>query len=339
MRQSVNDAMDIHAGKAVIDGPSNYLGNLYRALPVGITVEGANILTRSLIIFGQGAIRAHPYLMQEITALGDTDQQAGEDAFDAVIWKHLAHSTRNALRAMASAWTGGRLLAAPKGAGAIAPFFRRLTRYASAFALVSEVALFTLGGSLKRKEMLSARLGDILAELFLLSAVLKRWLDEGRHESDLPLVKWCAEHGFAIIERRLDEVLRNLPSRPYAWVLRAMLLPPGMRATDPSDTLTAVCAGMLLEPSDTRDRLVGAVWEGHDSPSVEQLERAFELVIEVEPLRDRLRHAGLADWRVAHARGAITDAQAEKLEAAEQAVAAVIEVDDFAPEELVRHPT
>jgi acyl-CoA dehydrogenase len=338
MRQSVNDAMDIHAGKAVIDGPSNYLGNLYRALPVAITVEGANILTRSLIIFGQGAIRAHPYLMQEITALNNSDQLAGEDAFDALIWKHLGHSARNVLRATATAWTGGRLAAAAPGAGATAPYFRRLTRYAAAFALVSEVALLTLGGSLKRKEMLSARLGDILAELFLLSAVLKRWQDEGRHETDLPLVKWCAEQGFAVIERRLDEVLRNLPSRPYAWILRGLLLPPVMRAAGPSDALTAVCAGMLLEPSDTRDRLVGAVWEGHDSPSVEQLERAFELVIEVQPLLDRLQHAGLKDWRLAHASGAITDAQAASLEAAEQAVSAVIEVDDFAPGDLMRHP-
>lgn len=336
MRQSVNDAMDIHAGKAVIDGPTNYLGNLYRALPVAITVEGANILTRSLIVFGQGAIRAHPYLMKEVVALGNSDQLAGEDAFDAVIWKHLAHSLKNALRATGTAWTAGRFVAAPKGSRAAAPYYRSLNRYAAAFALVSEVALLTLGGSLKRKEMLSARLGDVLAELYLLSAVLKRWQDEGQHESDLPLVAWCAQQGFATIEKRLDEVLLNLPMRSAGWVLRALLLPPGTRAAPPSDKATALCANLLLEPSDTRDRLVGAVWEGHDSPSVEQLERAFELVVEVQPLLDRIKHAGLKDWRLAHASGAITDAQANSLEAAEKAVAAVIEVDDFAPGEFER---
>ncbi|HUG59568.1 MAG TPA: acyl-CoA dehydrogenase, partial [Candidimonas sp.] len=336
MRQSVNDAMDIHAGKAIIDGPSNYLGNLYRALPVAITVEGANILTRSLIVFGQGAIRAHPYLMKEVVALGNSDQLAGEDAFDAVIWKHLAHSVKNALRACGTAWTAGRFAAAPKGTKAAAPYYRGLSRYAAAFALVSEVALLTLGGSLKRKEMLSARLGDVLAELYLLSAVLKRWQDEGQHESDLPLVAWCAQQGFATIEKRLDDVLLNLPMRSAGWVLRALVLPPGMRATPPSDKATALCANILLEPSDTRDRLVGAVWEGHDSPSVEQLERAFELVVEVQPLLDRIKHAGLQNWRLAHASGAITDAQANSLEAAEKAVAAVIEVDDFAPGEFDR---
>ncbi len=336
MRQSVNDAMDVHAGKAVIDGPSNYLGNLYRALPVAITVEGANILTRSLIVFGQGAIRAHPYLMKEVVALGNSDQTAGEDAFDAVIWKHLAHSAKNALRATGMAWTAARFVSAPRGTGAAAPYHRGLIRYSAAFALVSEIALLTLGGSLKRKEMLSARLGDVLAELYLLTAVLKRWQNEGQHESDLPLVKWCAEQAFATVEKRLDDVLLNLPARGASWVLRALLLPPGLRAAPPSDKTTALCADILLEPSDTRDRLVGAVWEGHDSPSVEQLERAFELVVEVQPLLDRVRHAGLKDWRLAHANGAITQAQADALEAAEKAVAAVVEVDDFAAGEFRR---
>src|SRR5690606_32804987 len=310
MRQSVNAAMDIHAGKAVIDGPSNYLGNLYRALPVAITVEGANILTRSLIVFGQGAIRAHPYLMQEISAVGNSDRAAGEDAFDAVIWKHLSHSVKNALRATGMAWTAGVFARTPKEAGPTAKYYRGLSRYAAAFALVAELTLLTLGGSLKRKEMLSGRLGDVLAELFLVSAVLKRWHDEGRHESDLPLVRLCALQSFATIEKRLDEVLLNFPSKASAWILRAMLLPLGLRATPPTDKVVAACANILLEPSDTRSRLVGAVWEGHDSPSVELLERAFELVIEVQPLLDRVKHAGLKDWRVAHEKGALTDAQA-----------------------------
>src|SRR5690606_3365222 len=283
MRQSVNAAMDIHAGKAVIDGPSNYLGNLYRALPVAITVEGANILTRSLIVFGQGAIRAHPYLMEEITAVGNSDQAAGEDAFDAVIWKHLAHSGKNALRAIGTAWTSGVFTRAPRQAGPTAAYYRGLNRYAAAFALMAEVTLLTLGGSLKRKEMLSARLGDILAELFLVSAVLKRWHDEGKHEPDLPLVRLCVQQSFAAIEKRMDEILLNFPSRGVSWVMRALLLPPRMRAAAPTAKVVAACANILLEPSASRSRLVGQVREGHDSPSVEQLERAFECVIETQP--------------------------------------------------------
>jgi len=336
MRQSVNDAMDVHAGKAVIDGPSNYLGGLYRALPVGITVEGANILTRNLIVFGQGAIRAHPYLMQELRALADSDQEAGEAAFDAVIWKHLGHSAKTGLRAMALAWTGARFAAAPRDAGRTAPFYRRVGRYAAAFSVLSELTLLTLGGSLKRREMLSARLGDILAELYLLSAMLKRWHDEGQHEADLPLVKYCAFQGFATIEKRFDEVLHNFPSRATAAVLRLLLLPGFARVRPPTDAATAACAQILLEPSETRARLVGAVWNTCNSPAVEQLEQAFDLVIKAQPLLDRIREGGLKDWRVAHAKGAISDQQAQTLEAAEAAVAKVIAVDDFAPDAFAR---
>jgi acyl-CoA dehydrogenase len=274
--------------------------------------------------------------MQEVVALGNSDQRAGEDAFDAVIWKHLAHSVKNALRAKVLAWTGGRFSRAPAVAGIVAPYYRRLNRYAAAFSLISELTLLTLGGSLKRKEMLSARLGDVLAELYLLSAMLKRWQDEGQHESDLPLVKWCAEHGFATIEKRFDDVLLNFPLRSVAFVLRAMLLPPGMRAKPPSDAATAACANILLEPSESRDRLVGAVWTSCNKPSVELLEQAFELTVAVQPLLDRLKHSGVKDWRVAHAKGAITDAQAQALQAAQAATDAVINVDDFAPEAFAR---
>src|SRR6185437_4982062 len=179
MRIAIDDAMDIHGGKAIIDGPQNYLGNLYRSVPVGITVEGANILTRNLIVFGQGAIRAHPYLLEEMTALADDDQARGLDAFDAVVWKHLGHSFKTLFRALSRSWTFGRFAPAPDAGGAT-KFYRQLSRYASAFALCADMALLTLGGALKRKEMLSARFGDILSELYLLSAALKRWEDEGR---------------------------------------------------------------------------------------------------------------------------------------------------------------
>jgi acyl-CoA dehydrogenase len=336
MRQSVNDAMDIHGGKAVIDGPRNYLGGLYRTLPVGITVEGANILTRSLIVFGQGAIRAHPYLMQEVQALADSDQDAGLDAFDDIAWKHLGHAVRNGFRALSSAWLGIPAGTPPAEAGPTAAYYRRLNRYAAAFSLVSEATLFSLGGSLKRREMLSARLGDILAELYLLSAALKRWIDEGRHESDLPLVRCCVERGFATIESRLDDVLRNYPSRTLSVTLRCAVLPFFRRAKPPSDEVLTACARILLEPSGPRNRLVGNVWGGRSHASVEQLERAFELAVQAQPLLDRLKHSGLRDWRIAHEKGAIDDDQAQLLEDAEAAAASVIEVDDFPAEDLPR---
>ena len=336
MRQSINDAMDVHAGKAVIDGPSNYLGGLYRALPVGITVEGANIVTRNLIVFGQGAIRAHPYLMQELHAVADSDQEAGMDAFDRVIWKHLGHSAKTTLRAMGHAWSGAIFAVAPKGVGRAAPFYRRINRYSAAFSVLSEMTVLTLGGSLKRREMLSARLGDILAELYLLSAMLKRWQDEGRHEADLPLVKVCAFQGFSVIEKRIDDILHNYPSRWLAGVLRLLILPPFTRVRPPTDAAVAQCAHILLEPSESRMRLVGEVWSNCNGQAVEQLEQAFDLAVKVQPLLDQLKRSGLRDWRVAHVKGAITDQQATELQEAAEAVARVIQVDDFAADAFAR---
>ncbi|HEX4534192.1 MAG TPA: acyl-CoA dehydrogenase, partial [Rhizomicrobium sp.] len=205
LRIAVNDAMDVHGGKAIIEGPLNYMGSLYRSVPVGITVEGANILTRALIEFGQGAIRSHPYLLKEINALNDADAQKGLTDFDQTFWQHVGHSIGNAFRAFFQAWTGGALASAPN-AGKTALYYRKLSRYSSAFALIADIALLTIGGALKRKEMLSARFGDILAELYLLSAVLKRWQDEGRNDADMPLVAWCMGTGSQRIENRIDAI-------------------------------------------------------------------------------------------------------------------------------------
>lgn len=334
MRMAVNHAMDIHAGKAVIEGPRNYLAALYRAVPVGITVEGANILTRCLIVFGQGAIRAHPYLMQEMLALGDEDQARGLDTFDEVIWQHIKHAFSNTLRAWGRTWTGGLFAPAPSQAGRTAPHYRQLSRYAAAFALVADATLGSLGGALKRKEMLSGRLGDILAELYLMSATLKRWHDEGRRQEDLPLLEWCMASGYATIEARLDAVLGNLPSRPLAAALRLVVLPLGPRQRGPSDDLTRTCAELLLQPSPTRDRLTAGLAPMTGSAPVAVLERAFAHVVATQPLADQLRHAGEPHWQTALARGIITQAQADQLAETERLVAAVIEVDDFSAEML-----
>lgn len=331
MRESVDDAMDVHAGKAVIDGPSNYLGNLYRAVPIAITVEGANILTRCLIVFGQGAIRAHPYLMGEVLALGDQDTQRGLEAFHGLFWKHLGHAGANTLRAWGRAWTGGLLARAPVS-GPTTIHYRQLSRYAAAFALLADVALGALGGALKRREMISARLGDILSDLYLLSAVLKRWEDEGRCHGDLALVRWCMEDGRHRIETRIDQVLSNLPNRPLAWLVRALILPVRL-ARGPSDALTRECAALLLSPSRTHDRLAADLQRDGDDP-LGRLERAFALATAVQPLLDRLRREGVPDWRDALRGGALTPEQAAEIEAAEAAVAGVLAVDDFAPEEL-----
>jgi acyl-CoA dehydrogenase len=333
MRIAVDDAMDIHGGKAVIDGPQNYIGNLHRAVPVGITVEGANILTRNLIVFGQGAIRAHPYLLEEMNALADTDRERGLTAFDTVFWKHVGHSFTTLFRAFGRSWTFGIFAPAPD-ADEATRFYRQLSRYSAAFALCADMALLTLGGALKRKEMLSARFGDILSELYLLSAALKRWQDEGRQREDFAALEWCMASGFKTIENRFAEILANLPNRFVAALLKFVIQPFGARVTGPSDRVVHRCAQLVLEPSAARDRLTQDLAHVDDDGGFARLEKAFLLVTANEEIAKRLRAARLHDWNEAVKRGVITQAEGEKLAAAHEAVAKVIEVDDFAPEAL-----
>ena len=336
MRISVNDAMDVHGGKAIIEGPLNYLGSLYRGVPIGITVEGANIVTRSLIQFGQGAIRCHPYLLKEMMALEDTDRARGLGAFDQTFWSHVGHSFANAARAFGRAWTGGLFAPAPD-AGAATKFYRQLSRHAAAFALAADLALLTLGGGLKRKEMLSARFGDILSELYLSSAALKRWNDEGRQKEDFPLLEWCMQSSFATMEARFDEIFANFPIRPVGWLLRFFILPFGRRRRGPSDRVTESCAAIITNPSAARDRLIVDLFhppETERDHGLALLERAFAITVAVQPIRDRMHGARVRDIDQALKQRTIDAAEAAQLKAAADAVAAAIAVDDFAPEEL-----
>jgi acyl-CoA dehydrogenase len=334
MRACVNDAMDIHGGKAIIDGPHNYLGNLYRSLPIGITVEGANILTRNLIVFGQGAIRAHPYLLREMNALGEPDPEKALALFDGVFWKHVGHSLLTFLRAWVRSWTGGLISPAPE-AGEATEFYHLLSRYAACFAFVADMALLTMGGALKRKEMISARLGDILAELYLLSGALKRWEDEGRLDADFPLLSWCVENGLKTIDARFQEVFANFPNRFVALFLKLIVQPLGVRRHGPRDDLTRQCAEILLAPSDTRERLTPDLYIDDADDGLARLERAFRAVAAAEPIAKKMHEAKIRDWREAREKGVINAAEAKAMEAMAAAVAKAVDVDDFAPEALV----
>jgi acyl-CoA dehydrogenase len=336
MRTVVNDSMDIHGGKAIIDGPQNYMGSLYRAVPIGITVEGANILTRNLIVFGQGAIRAHPYMLDEMNAIADPDEARGLQKFDQTFWKHIGHAFRNLFRAWGHSWSGGLFAPAPE-AGDATPFYRQLSRFSAAFALCADMALLTLGGALKRKEMLSARFGDILSELYLLCGALKRWEDEGRQQADFPLLQYCMESGFKTIQTRFAEILGNLPNRFVAYALKFMIQPLGAPVHGPSDELVHQCAQLILEPSAARDRLTPNLYRSNDSNDdnpVARLEKAFELVTAAEDVSKKIHAAHLHDWREAIQKGVITASDGDRLAAAHEAVARVVEVDDFAPEAL-----
>jgi acyl-CoA dehydrogenase len=309
------------------------MGSLYRAVPVGITVEGANILTRNLIVFGQGAVRAHPYLLAEMNALRDEDRTCGLDEFDKSLWSHVGHSFKTLFRAWGRSWSGGIFAPAPD-AGLATRFYRQLSRYSSAFALTADMALLTLGGALKRKEMLSARFGDILSELYLLSAVLKRWQDEGRQKQDFAALEWCMATGFKTIENRFAEILANLPNRFVAIILKFLIQPFGARVHGPSDRVVHQCAQLVLEPSAARDRLTADLAFVEDDGGIARLEKAFRLVTAAEGLEKQMRAARLDDPGEAVKRGVITQGEAEKLVAAREAVKKVIEVDDFAPDAL-----
>ncbi|MCC0039083.1 MAG: acyl-CoA dehydrogenase [Brucellaceae bacterium] len=330
MRDSVEKAMDIHGGKGIIDGPRNYLGGHYRSVPIGITVEGANILTRNLMIFGQGAIRSHPYMLDELLALSDDDRERGLDAFDKTFWKHVAHAIGNGFRAWGRGWTGGGFAPAPDNTK-MAHHWRQLSRYDAAFALLADVALLTLGGELKRREMLSARLGDILAELYLLGAVLKRWEDEGGLEEDRPIVDYIMHQGIGRLGEAFDGVLDNLPMRIAAWKIRAIAFPLGVPRGAPADELTNEVAEILLKPGVQRDRLAPGLYlgEGRADHPMAHLEDAFVKVVAAETVRKKLREAGIVDPEAALAKGIISREELDRLEDARIATEAVIRVDAF----------
>jgi acyl-CoA dehydrogenase len=304
-------------------------------VPIGITVEGANILTRSLIIFGQGALRAHPFLLRELRAMQEPDPAVALAEFDRALVGHVRHLLRTFTRSWLRSWSGALSAPGPRSSGN-GRAFRRLGRYAAALAFASEIALLALGGSLKRRESISARLGDILSELYLLSAVLKRYHDERRLADDAPLVQWCCESGYASIEAALAGVIDNFPVRPLAWVMRVFTLPLGVRSRGPSDATTQACADLLMQRGTVRDRLTPGVFMGRDDDdAIARLERAFNLAHETAPLRRRLREAGVADENEAAAAGLISEDERTLLVEAEQAMLAAIAVDSFTPDELL----
>jgi len=335
MRLVVNDGMDILGGSGICIGPRNLLGRGYQALPIGITVEGANILTRTLITFGQGVIRCHPFVLDEMRAMADPDRARGLAAFDRHLRGHLAHGLSTAARSLFHGLARGRLAPAPGGPGR--RYYQAVTRYSAAFALTADLALLTLGGALKRKEMLSARFSDILSELYLSSAALKRWNDEGRQNDDFPLLEWCMEASFATIATRFDEIIANFPSRPVAWLLRLLIQPLGPRRRGPSDHVTERCAEIITNPCPARDRLTVDLYhpsETENENGLALLERAFAMTVAVQPIRDRMRTARVRDIDQALKQRTITADEAAQLNATASAVAAAIAVDDFAPEEL-----
>jgi acyl-CoA dehydrogenase len=273
MRRSVNDAMDLHGGKAICDGPSNYLQSAYQAMPVAITVEGANILTRSLITFAQGALRSHPYLYREIQACQDVDEERGLVAFDRAFGAHVSFALSNTFGALFHNLTFGYFGHVPEQAYGTAEWYRQLWRSSRNFALVADLTVAVLGGGLKTKQKLTGRLADALSELYLLSCVLKRYEDDGKPANDRLIVELCARNGLFRFQEALRGTIDNFPSTPVRWLMRAVVYPLGLHYKPAEDWLGHKCVELVLTPGEVRDRLTRFIYVSQDVPEVALHER------------------------------------------------------------------
>lgn len=290
-RKVSDDAMDVHGGKGIMLGEGNYLASGWRSVPIAITVEGANIMTRCLMIFGQGAIRAHPYILQEMEAAQEGDAGKGLKAFDRVFFRHIGFLLGNAARSVLAAASGGLGLQGIPGDSALAHRYRQLARFSAAFALVTDAAMLSLGGSLKRRERISARLGDLLSDLYMGSAVLKRYAEDGEPAEERIVVEYALDEMACRMEDRLSEVLANLPNRVLAGMLRGLVLPFGRRARLPSDRQTVAVAGLFSSESNVRRRLCEDIFTRDSNHVIGWLSEAMELAEWAEPLEKRIAHA------------------------------------------------
>ena len=332
-RKALNDAMDVLGGAGISMGPRNLLAQGYIGLPISITVEGANILTRTLMIFGQGAIRCHPYAYPEIKALTEGDLKG----FDAAFWGHVGHVVRNLCRSLGLSLTRGRLASAPVG-GAAAPYFRKLAWASASFAFLADVAMALYGGDLKRKGKLTGRFADIFMWLYLATATLRRFEAEGRRKEDLPLLHWGLQYAFAQIQQAFDGLFENLPFPFKGVVAFWSRLNPISRT--PSDALGSHVAQILQTPGEQRDRLTDGIYLPKDpNEGLGRLEHAFQLVYEAEGIWRKVRRA-VREGKVqkdrpekmveqAVANGVLTQEEAALLARAEEARNDAIQVDAF----------
>ena len=285
LRIVLNDAMDVQGGSGICMGPRNPFARAYQTVPIAITVEGANILTRSLIIFGQGVMRAHPTVLKELEALHDEN----EEAFDLIFKQHISNLFANLTRSFWLGLTGGKLNLSQRGQ--IAFHYAALSHLAAGFALIADVTLALLGESIKRRERISARLGDALSQLYLASATMKRFHDEGEKKADLALLNWAMARARTDAQEALLEVLRNYPNRVIGQLLRFIVFPLGQRYRAPTDRMDHAVANLLLNPGNSRNRLTGEVYIGNDQQQTGRLEKALLLTVEAEAIERKIKKA------------------------------------------------
>jgi acyl-CoA dehydrogenase len=316
MRRVVIDSMDVLSGRGIQQGPRNSIATAYRATPVAITVEGANILTRNLMIFGQGAIRCHPYVFPEMEAARSDDLPA----FDEALFKHFGFSINRAVRAATLGLTGSRLARSPVP-GVTATYFRQLERFSAALAFCSDLTMGVLGGKLKFKERLSARLGDVLSQLYIGSAVLKYYLHHGQPAEDTAHLRWAMDHCLHEVAKAFEEFLDNFPVAWARAVMRVVVFPLGNRYRPVSDALNAKVADQLLEQTPLRDRISWLVYRnGGPHDAVGRVEHAWNLAQKAEaPFLKYYRMMVRDELAGADTAARLTDAVTRKLLTREEA--------------------
>ncbi|MFT7412808.1 MAG: acyl-CoA dehydrogenase [Paraglaciecola sp.] len=345
MRQVVNDAMDVHGGKGIMLGANNYLGRAYQGAPIAITVEGANVLTRNMMIYGQGVMRCHPYVLKELLAANNPDIDESLEQFDQAIFGHIGFTISNLFRSLWFSLSGARFTKAPFS-DETSGYYRSMQRYSSNLAFLSDVAMAVLGGELKRRERISARLGDVLSYLYITSCVLKRFDDEGRKADDLSLMHWAMQDSLHKLEVALEELLNNFPSKIMGKALKLIIMPFGKKYKRPSDQLEHEIAKLLQTPSEARNRLgAGQYLSRVEGSLMGDLEQTLENVIAAEPIYNKVCKAAkqylsfteldkVADKGLEM--GVITEEQAHLLRETEKGRLRTINVDDFDPSELVQ---
>jgi acyl-CoA dehydrogenase len=344
-RLVANDAMDVHGGKGICLGPRNYLARGYEVVPVVITVEGANILTRNLIIFGQGAVRCHPFVLKEMNAARNPDREQGVRDFDAALFGHVGFTMSNAVRSLVMALTLARFTRVPD-AGASTRFYQHINRFSASFAFAADVAMLSLGGYLKKKENLSARLGDVLSMMYLASMVLKHHENNGRPEADQPVVEWACRKLLYTAQEQLHTFLRNFPVRWLAGLMRVFIFPRGQTYHAPGDRLGRQVADLMLAPSETRDRLTHGIYRTIEPGNpLGLLQEALTLSLQAEPIEKKIRVEGVKTGRVtaldlpgqisqALSAGIVTETEAALMRDYDRKVMELVHVDDFEPHEL-----
>jgi acyl-CoA dehydrogenase len=345
LRQSVNDAMDLHAGRSVFDGPGNYLQSMYQMVPAAIAAEGANTVTRAVIVFSLGVLNSHPYFAREFAACRSEDEGRGLSVFETAFLAHISFFLSNLSAAFFHNLTGGRFCAAPDDSPGTATWYRQLVRASRSFAFIADLAMVTLGGRLRTRQKLTGRLADALSELFLIACVLKRYEDDGRIDDDRHFVAFAAQNGLHRFQEALRGAIDNFPSWWARILMKVVIFPLGLRYRPAPDRLGHRIVRLALEPGAARDGLTRHIYISKDmrdptgllEMTLEKAIKADDVIKKIErsaKSRDVRRYLGI-DWiGDAVSRNVITAPEGDLLREFDALAARVIAVDDFDPDEI-----